>query len=203
LIIKKAIELTKGFPSIELKRVQDRVQERYLLNFSIFQSIPDFWGLKQRFPVMPLNKLDILPTRSASLWDITCDSEGEIDFSNEFPLYLHDVDLKKEEYFLAFFLVGAYQEILGMKHNLFTHPTEATVLFDKEGEYRIENVVEAQSILDILYDLDYDLNKIQSSLKTKIANSSLIDNAEKEKLLELLSLYLNENSYLNTFKNIW
>lgn len=195
LIIKKAIELLKNSKYQELKRIQDRVQERYLLNFSLFQSLPDFWGLKQRFPVMPLNNLDIRPTRSASLWDITCDSDGEIDFNIDYPLYLHDINLKKEEYFLAFFLVGAYQEVLGMKHNLFTHPTEATIVFD-ESSYNLENIVEAQTILDILYDLDYDLNELQSNLRTNLANSKLINEEEKEKIFELLSLILNENSYL-------
>lgn len=195
LIIKKAIELLKNSKYQELKRIQDRVQERYLLNFSLFQSLPDFWGLKQRFPVMPLNNLDIRPTRSASLWDITCDSDGEIDFNIDYPLYLHDIDLKKGEYFLAFFLVGAYQEVLGMKHNLFTHPTEATIVFD-ESSYNLENIVEAQTILDILYDLDYDLNELQSNLRANLANSKLINEEEKEKIFELLSLILNENSYL-------
>ena len=192
LIIKKAIELTKDKDRYELKRIQDRVQERYLLNFSLFQSLPDFWGLGQRFPVMPLNKLDQTPTRSASLWDITCDSDGEIDFNVDYPLFLHDVDLHKEEYFLAFFLVGAYQEILGMKHNLFTHPTEVTVRFDENG-YTLENMVEAQTILDILYDLDYDINEIQANLKQLIAQSSCVN---KEKLLEILSILLHENNYL-------
>ncbi len=193
LIIKKAIELTKDKDRYELKRIQDRVQERYLLNFSLFQSLPDFWGLGQRFPVMPLKYLDKTPTRSASLWDITCDSDGEIDFNVDRPLLLHDVDLKREEYFLGFFLVGAYQEILGMKHNLFTHPTEVTVVFDEEGNYSLENMVESQSILDILYDLDYDINEIQSNLKQLIAQGSCKD---KEKLLEILRVLLHENNYL-------
>ena len=192
LIIKKAIELTKDKDRFELKKIQDRVQERYLLNFSLFQSLPDFWGLGQRFPVMPLDRLDQRPTRSASLWDITCDSDGEIDFNVDYPLFLHDVDLSKEEYFLGFFLVGAYQEILGMKHNLFTHPTEVTVHFDENG-YRLENMVESQSILDILYDMDYDINEIQANLKQLIAQSKC---KEKEKLLEILGMLLHDNNYL-------
>ncbi len=192
LIIKKAIELTKDKDRFELKKIQDRVQERYLLNFSLFQSLPDFWGLGQRFPVMPLDRLDQRPTRSASLWDITCDSDGEIDFNVDYPLFLHDVDLSKEEYFLGFFLVGAYQEILGMKHNLFTHPTEVTVHFDENG-YRLENMVESQSILDILYDMDYDINEIQANLKQLIAQSRC---KEKEKLLEILRMLLHDNNYL-------
>ena len=195
LIIKKAIELTKDKDRAELKRIQDRVQERYLLNFSLFQSLPDFWGLGQRFPVMPLCRLDQTPTRSASLWDITCDSDGEIDFNSDYPLFLHDVDLEKEEYFLGFFLVGAYQEILGMKHNLFTHPTEATIEIDEKG-FHIKNLVEAQSILDILYDLDYDINEIQSRLKGLIAEKDDIEPSAKDRIIELLGILLHENNYL-------
>jgi len=195
LIIKKAIELTKDKGRAELKRIQDRVQERYLLNFSLFQSLPDFWGLGQRFPVMPLCRLDQTPTRSASLWDITCDSDGEIDFTSERPLFLHDVDLSKEEYFLGFFLVGAYQEILGMKHNLFTHPTEATIEIDEQG-FQIKNLVEAQSVLDILYDLDYDTSDLQSRLKSRIANSSLVAPERKNAIIESLTSLLHENNYL-------
>ncbi len=195
LIIKKAIELTKDKDRAELKRIQDRVQERYLLNFSLFQSLPDFWGLGQRFPVMPLCRLDQTPTRSASLWDITCDSDGEIDFNSDYPLLLHDVDLESEEYFLGFFLVGAYQEILGMKHNLFVHPTEVTVELGKDG-YELKNMVESQSILDILYDLDYDINELQSRLKRLIAESELIESGKKDRIIEILNILLHENNYL-------
>jgi len=100
------------------------------------------------------------------LWDITCDSDGEIAFDIRKPLFLHDVDVKNEEYFLGFFLVGAYQEILGMQHNLFTHPTEFSVVFDDEGNYEITNLLEAQNILDILDDLDYDIKDIEKKTKT-------------------------------------
>ncbi len=109
LIIKKAVFLLRDKNYKELLNIQDRVQERYLLNFSLFQSLPDYWGLKQNFPVMPLDKLDVKATRSASLWDITCDSDGEISFNIKNPLFLHDVDIKHEDYFLGFFLVGSYQ----------------------------------------------------------------------------------------------
>ncbi|MFX4155769.1 arginine decarboxylase, partial [Aliarcobacter butzleri] len=78
-----------------------------------FQSLPDYWGINQEFPIMPITHLDKKPTRSASLWDITCDSDGEIPFDMKKPLYLHDVNLNKEYYFLGFFIVGVYQETLG------------------------------------------------------------------------------------------
>jgi len=202
LIIKKAISLLKNEGSDELKRLQDRIQERYLVNFSLFQSLPDFWGLAQHFPVMPLDRLDEKPTNPASIWDITCDSDGEIGFSRELPLYLHDIDVSKEEYFLAFFLTGAYQEVLGMQHNLFTHPTECVIRFNAKGDYRIDNLIEAQNLMDVLDDLDYDTNFISKTLKYQIEESSYLSKEEKRELLGKLYLYLSENSYLKTIQAI-
>jgi len=199
LIIKKAMSLLKDKPYKELLSIQERIQERYLINFSIFQSLPDYWGLKQSFPVMPLDKLDETPVRSASLWDITCDSDGEIEFNIKKPLFLHDVDIKKEEYFLGFFLVGAYQEVLGMKHNLFTHPTETTIEIDKNG-YKITNILESQSIYDILEDLDYDMKEVERYLKNNIDEIANITDRQKDILLGQIYLFLNDNTYLKTIQ---
>ncbi len=200
LIIKKAIALLKDEDTNELKRLQNRIQEKYLVNFSAFESLPDFWGLSQRFPVMPLDRLDTKPTQPASLWDITCDSDGEIVFRPDMPLYLHDIDVTKDEYFLAFFLTGAYQEVLGMKHNLFTHPTEVIVNFDKAGNIHLDDLIEAQNLTDILDGLEYETGAIDKSLKQKIEESTLIDEEEKRVLLGKLYLYLSENSYLKTIQ---
>jgi len=198
LIIEKALGLLKDKPSAEIRDILDRVQERYLINFSLFQSLPDAWGLGQRFPVMPLERLERKPTRSASLWDITCDSDGEIAFNIADPLYLHDVDLRRDDYFLGFFKVGAYQEILGMRHNLFTHPTEAVVRFDETGEWRIEQVVEAQTILDVLGDMGYDPREVERRIRQRIEESDGIAENERKEILGKLYLYLSENGYLRT-----
>lgn len=197
LIIKKSILLLSD-GSQELLKLQNKIQERYLVNFSAFQSLADFWGLKQHFPVMPIDKLDIKATNPATLWDITCDSDGEIPFDDNAPLYLHDVNIDKDEYFLAFFLTGAYQEVLGMKHNLFTHPTEVTVTFDDVGDFKLLNLVEAQNTLDVLEDMDYEKKNLNQKLTSQIENSSLIGSEKKNELLKKLNVYLNENSYLKT-----
>ncbi len=176
-------------------------QERYLVNFSIFQSLPDFWGIKQHFPIMPLERLDERATLSASIWDITCDSDGEIEFDNQKnPLFLHDFDPEKEEYFLGFFLVGAYQEVLGMSHNLFAHPTEATVILKDDGGFEIKDFIESQSVIDILEDMDYDVVDIRESLNERVEKSNLIGDKEKKHILGELYLFLNDNSYLKTIK---
>ncbi|MCH5322289.1 MAG: arginine decarboxylase [Helicobacter sp.] len=198
LIIKKVIQVLRHKNHHEIITIQEQVQERYLLNCSFFQSLPDYWGLKQNFPVMPIDKLHKRATRSASLWDITCDSDGEIAFDKNTPLFLHDIDVKNEEYFLGFFLVGAYQEVLGMRHNLFTHPTELSIVFDKKGDWVIENLLEAQSVLDVLDDLDYDTKEIERRLKQLLEDSREISEESKKEVLGQLYVMLSENGYLRT-----
>lgn len=200
LIIKKVIKLLKHKNFNEILQIQEQVQERYLLNCSFFQSLPDYWGLAQNFPVMPLDRLNRRPNRSASLWDITCDSDGEIAFDANKPLFLHDVDITKESYFLGFFLVGAYQEVLGMRHNLFTHPTEFSVEFsdDENSDYELSHLIEAQTILDVLDDLDYDSKDIERRLKQRIEDNQKLDNDGKKEILGRLYIMLSENGYLRT-----
>ncbi|PUE63637.1 biosynthetic arginine decarboxylase [Arcobacter caeni] len=188
-VIKKAISLLEIDDYEELKKLDENIQEKYLLNFSLFQSLPDYWGIDQEFPIMPITHLDKKPTRSASLWDITCDSDGELPFDLKKPLYLHDVNLNKEDYFIGFFNVGAYQDTLGMKHNLFSHPTEVNIVF-KNGEVVLEKILESQKIIDILEDIDYDTNDIRARLRKNLNDHNYKD----------MEKYLNENSYLKT---IW
>ena len=191
LIIQKSILLLDDINSNEIEKIQNQIQEKYLVNFSLFQSLPDFWGLRQHFPVMPLSKLGKKPTRSASIWDITCDSDGEVSFDEKNPLYLHDIDVKKEDYFLGFFLVGAYQEVLGMKHNLFEKPSEVSIMIDKSG-YTLQNLRESSTIYETLKSIGYDMQNLEKSLKSQIKNSE--DFAKLDELLK-------ENSYLRTFIN--
>lgn len=202
LIMKKTAALlgTKQ-NNAELLKIQAEVQERYLVNFSLFQSLPDFWGLEQNFPIMPLDRLDEKATLSASIWDITCDSDGEISFdASKNPLFLHDVDLEESEYFLGFFLVGAYQEVLGMAHNLFVHPTEATILLGENGDVEVTDILESQSISDILEDMDYDIAYIREALNEKIEYSTLINQSQKKQILGEIYLFLNDNGYLKTIQ---
>ena len=200
IIIKKSILLLNNDATNELKKLQNKIQERYLVNFSAFQSLPDFWGLQQHFPMMPIDKLHIKANNPATIWDITCDSDGEIAFNDNAPLYLHDVDITRDEYFLAFFLTGAYQEVLGMKHNLFTHPTEVTVEFDDEGNYCLENLIESQNIMDVLEEMNYNRNYIDNILKDLIEKSNLISKEEKRNFQSKLNFYLSGNSYLKTIQ---
>ena len=196
-IIKKALYLKSSNPTNELEEIQTKLQERYLINASIFQSLPDYWGLGQHFPVMPIHHLNTTPLRAASLWDITCDSDGEIGFNPEKPLYLHDVNLDIEEYFLGFFNVGAYQETLGMSHNLFTHPNEYTININ-DIDYQITNATESKNILQILESIGYDSKNIVTKLNSEIENSQFITKKEKSDTLATLKKLLAQNGYLRT-----
>ncbi len=196
-IIKKALYLKSSNPTNELEVLQTKLQERYLINASVFQSLPDYWGLGQHFPVMPIHYLNTTPLRAASLWDITCDSDGEICFNPDKPLYLHDVNLDEEDYFLAFFNVGAYQETLGMNHNLFTHPNEYTITITDTG-YKISNAIESKSILEILKSIGYDGDIIVTKLNEELEKSEFITEKEKSDTLATLKKLLNQNGYLRT-----
>lgn len=199
VIIKKALLLCEDHPQSEMQRLQERLQERYLINASIFQSLPDYWGLGQRFPIMPIHKLNKRAIRSASLWDITCDSDGEIGFDSSSPLYLHDVNLDEEDYFLSFFNIGAYQETLGMNHNLFSHPSECSIEITEDG-YTIKNMDESDNLLKIISNLGYDKKKILIKLKNLLSDSTFIAEEEKSDTLNKLELYLHQNGYLRTTK---
>ena len=92
------------------------------------------------------------------------------------------------------------QEVLGMKHNLFTHPTEAVITFGNDGKYTIDKLIEAQNVMDVLDDLDYNTSIMDKTLKYRIEESELVSKEEKRELLGKLYLYLSENSYLKTIQ---
>lgn len=197
-IIKKALFLQSSNPTLELERLQTKIQERYLVNASVFQSLPDYWGLQQHFPIVPIHYLDKEATRAAAILDITCDSDGEIGFNPEKPLYLHDINLDEENYFLGFFNIGAYQETLGMSHNLFTKPSEYTIEINDE-EYEILNAQESRSVLGILNSIGYNEEEILNQLENDLLRSEFSEEKEKTATLSQLKLFLEQNGYLRIF----
>jgi arginine decarboxylase len=138
----------------ELEGLEKALSDTYFGNFSVFQSAPDSWAVDQLFPVMPIHRLGEQPTRKAIIADITCDSDGKIDRFIDLRdvkdvLDLHPVN-GKEPYFLGIFLVGAYQEILGDLHNLFGDTNAVHVSLDEDGNYRIDHVIEGDTVTDVL-----------------------------------------------------
>jgi len=199
LITKKVLYLVKKEDIIEYDTLLHKVEERYLINASIFQSMPDFWGLGQNFPIVPIHHLDKKAVRPASIWDITCDSDGEIDFNEKAPLFLHDIDLKDEPYYLGFFLLGAYQEILGMKHNLFDRPTEIVVDITKNG-FKLRDIKESNSSKEILESVGYSDKVIIDKIERQV--NSLVDSSKREETIkEFLYFYRERDNYLKFEKN--
>jgi arginine decarboxylase len=147
------------FPPPEFAGLERALADTYFCNFSIFQSVPDSWAIDQLFPVMPVHRLDERPTRLGTLADLTCDSDGKVSrFVNrgreKVALELHP--LNGRPYFIAMFLVGAYQEILGDLHNLFGDTTAVHVTLDEEHGYSIDNVVQGDTIDEVLAYVQYD-----------------------------------------------
>ena len=152
----------------ELDDLESILSDTYFCNFSVFQSLPDSWAIDQLFPIMPIHRLDERPTRTGVLADITCDSDGKIDrFVShrdvKRTLELHDLR-QGEEYYLAAFLVGAYQETLGDLHNLFGDTHVVHIRLHPEGGWWIEEIVKGDTANKVLEYMEYDVEELYPAL---------------------------------------
>lgn len=148
----------------ELEPLEEILSEIYFCNFSLFQSLPDSWAIDQLFPILPIQRLDERPTHRAVLADMTCDSDGKIDRFVDLQdvrktLEVHEL-LPGEDYYLAVFLVGAYQETLGDLHNLFGDTNVVHVRLHEEGGWWIEETVKGDTSRDVLGYMQYDVAKL-------------------------------------------
>ena len=166
-------EATKHAPD-ELKKIAKMLPDKYFCNFSLFQSLPDSWAIDQIFPIVPISRLNEQPTKSATIQDITCDSDGKIDnfistrnFSYHLPV--HELN-NKEPYYLGVFLVGAYQEILGDLHNLFGD-TNAVHIKVKGNEYVIDKVIEGETVADVLDYVQFNPKKMARTVEVWVTTS--------------------------------
>ncbi len=158
----------------EFRGLSKLLADKYFCNFSLFQSLPDSWAIDQIFPIMPIQRLDEKPERSATLQDITCDSDGKIaNFisTRNVAHYLPVHALKKTEpYYVAVFLVGAYQEILGDMHNLFGDTNAVHVSVNEKG-YSIEQIIDGETVAEVLDYVQYSPKKLVRTLETWVTKS--------------------------------
>ena len=152
----------------ELDDLEAILSDTYFCNFSVFQSLPDSWAIDQLFPILPIHRLDERPTRTAVLADITCDSDGKIDHFVSLrdvkrTLELHELK-SGEKYYLAAFLVGAYQETLGDLHNLFGDTHVVHVRLHDEGGWWIEEIVKGDTANKVLEYMEYDVAELYPAL---------------------------------------
>ena len=152
----------------ELEDLELSLSDTYFCNFSVFQSLPDSWAIDQLFPVMPIHRLDERPTRTGVLADITCDSDGKIDHFVSLrdvkrALELHELR-DGEKYYLAAFLVGAYQETLGDLHNLFGDTHVVHIRLHDQGGWWIEEIVKGDTANKVLEYMEYDVAELYPAL---------------------------------------
>ena len=176
----------------ELRKLDKLLADKYFCNFSLFQSLPDSWAIDQLFPIVPIQRLNERPTRNATLQDITCDSDGKIanfvtarHIGHVLPVH----QLKKsEDYYLGVFLVGAYQEILGDMHNLFGD-TNAAHISVKDGQYHIDQIIDGETVEEVLDYVQYDPKKLVRQLERWVTKSVKQGVISLEEGKEFLSNY--------------
>ncbi len=155
----------------ELKNLESLISDTYFCNFSIFQSMPDSWAIRQLFPVVPIHRLAEKPTRRGILADITCDSDGKVDRFID----LHDVKkvlalhpYNGDDYYLAVFLVGAYQEILGDLHNLLGDTNAVHVSLQEDGQISVDHVVKGDTVSEVLKYVQYNSDELLALMRKDV-----------------------------------
>lgn len=184
-----------------LDELSERLADKFFVNFSLFQSLPDAWGIDQVFPVLPLSGLDNADEHRAVVLDITCDSDGIIDqyvdgqgIETTLPVPAWNPD---EPYLMGFFLVGAYQEILGDMHNLFGDTHSVVVNVDENGEANIDYINEGDTVEDMMRYVHIDVDLIRQNYKDMVL--AKVPVAEQQSVLEELEQGLMGYTYLEDF----
>ena len=199
--LRKLVQQMDEVPE-DLQGLDDTLADTYFCNFSLFQSIPDSWAIKQLFPVLPIHRLNEVPTRQAVLGDITCDSDGKID------QFIDRRDVKRtlalhpftgDPYYLGVFLVGAYQEILGDLHNLFGDTHAVHVSQDVAGNVVLGSVIKGDTVREVLdyveFDADLLVRKLRESVEAAVREGHL-DFEESGRLLRFYEDGLHGYTYL-------
>jgi arginine decarboxylase len=195
----------------EIRNLEDSLADQYLCNFSVFQSLLDHWALGQLFPIMPVSRLNECPTREATLVDITCYSDGQVnkfidlrDVRDTLPLHKLNTNGNGviEPYYLGFFLMGAYQDIMGDLHNLFGRVNEVHVFLDPDeaAGYYVEEIIEGTTIVQALASVQYDENELKRQMKAQMDEAIKSDRMKPSEAMRLLDDYergLKEYTYLS------
>ena len=193
-ICTKLQKIVQGMDEVpeDLQNLDEHLSDTYFCNFSLFQSIPDSWAIKQLFPVMPIHRLQEKPTNHAVLGDITCDSDGKLDrFVDrrdvKKTLPLHTVN--GAPYYLGVFLVGAYQEILGDLHNLFGDTHAVHVSLDENGGAKLDALIKGDTVREVLDYVEFDAETLLGKLRTDVETAVRSGKIDYEGAGQLLRFY--------------
>lgn len=188
--IKNQLNPSNQNEAVILKELNEKLADKVFCNFSLFQSMPDIWGIDQIFPIMPIHRLNEQPTRRAVIQDLTCDSDGRIDQyidgqNIEKTLPVHEID-PEQPYLIGFFMVGAYQEILGDMHNLFGDTHSINIELDDKG-YHFYDLQEGEHVSDLLDYVHISSEDLRIAYRNKLANSPLNDQQKQDYEKELMT----------------
>lgn len=194
-----------GYVPEDLEKLDSRLAEQYVCNFSVFQSLLDHWALDQLFPIAPLHRLDEKPSVEVTLADITCDSDGKISEFIDLEDVKHTLSLHPfvpgKPYYLGVFMVGAYQDIMGDLHNLFGRVDEVHVFLedDEEDGFYIEESISGFRVEEVLDLIQYKSTELARTLKRQIdkaTKADLVKPREGVRMLELYHRLLQDKTYL-------
>jgi arginine decarboxylase len=193
-IATKLQRIAQSMPEVpeDLQNLDEQLSDTYFCNFSLFQSIPDSWAVKQLFPVMPIHRLTEKPGSHAVLGDITCDSDGKVDrfvdrrdVKKTLPLHA----VSSDAYYLGIFLVGAYQEILGDLHNLFGDTHAVHVSLDENGAARLDALIKGDTVREVLDYVEFDAEALLGKLRTDVETAVHAGHVDYEGAGRLLRFY--------------
>jgi arginine decarboxylase len=188
--IKNQLNPTNQSEATILQELDEKLADKVFCNFSLFQSLPDVWGIDQIFPIMPIHRLHEQPTRRAVLQDLTCDSDGRIDQyidgqNIEHTLPIHAID-SEQPYLIGFFMLGAYQEILGDMHNLFGDTHSINIELDDNG-YHFYDLHKGENVADLLDYVHISTEELKIAYREKLVNSQLSRKDQHDYEQELLA----------------
>lgn len=187
----------------ELKDLDEMLASKYVCNFSMFQSMPDFWAFDQLFPVIPIHRLNEVPTERGVICDITCDSDGTVDRFVDTKHFKSSLELHPlrpgEPYYLAFLLLGAYQETLGDMHNLFGAVTAIDVGIEPDGHRTVGTPIRGNSVRDVLGAFRYEPEEVLNAISRRLADrkaKGLLGQGDEHEVLATASRLLDDYTYL-------
>ena len=202
----RALKRNPEAPRPEILELEDQLTELYLCDFSVFQSMLDHWAIGQPFPIVPIDRLDEQPEKRAILVDLTCDSDGKVTHyvstrDNRF-LPVHPT-VNGTPYYLGFFLMGAYEDIIGDAHNLFGRVTEAHVYADAEepGDFWIEKIIHGTAVQDMLAQVQYfpnDLHRRMSELVRAKIQANVVRPTQGMEILDQYMACFPQTAYCDT-----
>ena len=208
-LCRRLVELNKKRKRVPgpTRGLDDRLADQYMANFSLFQSAPDHWAIKQLFPIAPLHRHTEQPTRDSTIVDITCDSDGKIDAFIEGETVDETIALHPlragEPYYLGMFLTGAYQDIMGDMHNLFGRVNEVHVFVDDDDpeDFYIEEVIPGDTMERVLARVQYEPSDLAKRIKQALDGKVREGQVKPKESVQLTDFYeqaMRGYTYLGT-----